>query len=130
MMNGSEADPAAELSPSRRTTGCESRTFHEPGLPHVARSRILEHSNELLTSKAQTSWKRADYGTGPPYYLDRLRILPPAVPCATDVLVTHIEIDYPGVPATAFDAAGESATTTFPDLRKVLSAAKRETTPP
>jgi hypothetical protein len=59
----------------------------------------------------------------------RFGIYPPAVPTVIDVNVTYLDVEYRGLRATVYDAAGESATATFPPLRLVYRS-YRETSAP
>lgn len=67
---------------------------------------------------------------GPPSWIDWFDILPPAVPSTTSVFLTYIDLDYMGITVTVYDAAGESATTSFSDLRKTSITSEEEATPP
>ena len=63
-------------------------------------------------------------------YREWLFLLPPAVPTPTDAFVTHLDVEFVGITATAYDKAGESATATFPDLRIVFTTGEEVATLP
>jgi hypothetical protein len=52
----------------------------------------------------------------------RFGVYPPAVPVAIEVSVTRMTVEYRGIHATVYDAAGASASTSFPPLRLLYGA--------
>jgi hypothetical protein len=52
----------------------------------------------------------------------RFGVYPPAVPVAIEVSLTRMDVEYRGIHATVYDAAGASASTSFPPLRLVHAA--------
>jgi hypothetical protein len=52
----------------------------------------------------------------------RFGAYPPAVPVAIEVSVTRAAVEYRGIHATVYDAAGASASTSFPPLRLLYVA--------
>jgi hypothetical protein len=52
----------------------------------------------------------------------RFGVYPPAVPVAIEVSLTRMEVEYRGIHATVYDAAGASASTSFPPLRLLYAA--------
>jgi hypothetical protein len=59
-----------------------------------------------------------------------LKLLPPATATPTDVFLTFVEVEYLGITVTVFDKVGESASTTFPDLRVAYSTTLESTIAP
>ena len=69
---------------------------------------------------------------GPQLYevFSRFGIYPPAVPTAYDVSVTYLDVEYRGIRAVVYDAAGASATANFPNLRLIYMTAGERQAPP
>lgn len=57
-------------------------------------------------------------------------INPPAPDTAIDVFVTYVDVEYAGISVTVYDAAGASATTTFPNLRIVYTTEQEKLNAP
>jgi hypothetical protein len=68
--------------------------------------------------------------SGPPSWLDWYYLLPPAAPAPTSIFLTFIDLEFIGVSVTIYDAAGESATTTFPNLRMNRTTTEETATAP
>ena len=63
-----------------------------------------------------------------PFYA--VGVYPPAVASPRNIFITYADIEYKGISVTVYDAAGASATATFPDLRLVYQTAEeRQATP-
>ena len=69
---------------------------------------------------------------GPQLYevFSRFGIYPPAVPTAYDVSVTYLDVEYRGLRAVVYDAAGASATASFPNLRVIYMTNGERLAPP
>lgn len=63
-------------------------------------------------------------------YLDWITLNPPAVPLTLNVFVTFLDVEFRGTSVIVYDAAGDSATTTYPDLRIVYTTAEEQTIAP
>jgi hypothetical protein len=55
---------------------------------------------------------------------------PPAVPSAQNVFITYVDMTLRNISVTVYDAAGATATATFPDIRTIWSKPNEETTLP
>ncbi len=57
-------------------------------------------------------------------------VYPPAVATPRNIFITYADIEYKGIRVTVYDAAGSTATATFPDLRLVYQTLEeRQATP-
>jgi hypothetical protein len=62
------------------------------------------------------------------YYV--FMVNPPTVPSAQNVFITYVDITLRNISVTVYDAAGETATETLPDIRTIWSTPSEETTLP
>jgi len=55
----------------------------------------------------------AGCASGPPSWLDRVTLFPPAVASPTPVFVTYMDVEFIGMSVTVYDKVGAKATATF-----------------
>ena len=69
--------------------------------------------------RANASFGRSVRGCATGSFILWFGVYPPAVPSPSDIFITYLDVEYTGITATVYDAAGLSAATSFPNLRLI-----------
>jgi len=62
--------------------------------------------------------------------VDFLAILPPAVPSPVNVFITYLDVEFRGIRATVYDAAGETAARRFANVRMIYTTPEERSVAP